>query len=91
MASTPVNDHIRYEPDEKCAPLSSFVVGIQGIMLVLPPAISIVVINVLAAGQDEEYLTWAVFSALVIVGIRGWGPGLLFRRNDGWLHSIVKR
>ncbi len=69
MASTPVNDHIRYEPDEKCSPLSSFVVGIQGIMLVLPPAISIVVINVLAAGQDEDYLTWAVFSALIIVGI----------------------
>jgi NCS2 family nucleobase:cation symporter-2/xanthine permease XanP len=69
LASTPVNDHIRYEPDEQCALLSSFVVGIQGIMLVLPPAISIVVINVLAAGQDEEYLTWAVFSALIIVGI----------------------
>ena len=69
MASTPVNDHIRYEPDEQCTPLSSFVVGIQGIMLVLPPAISIVVINALAAGQDEEYLTWAVFSALIIVGI----------------------
>ena len=69
MASTPTNDHIRYEPDEKCTPLSSFVVGIQGIILVLPPAVSIVVINVLAAGQDEAYLTWAVFSALIIVGI----------------------
>ena len=69
MASTPINDHIRYEPDEKCTPLSSFVVAIQGIILVLPPAVSIVVINVLAAGQDEVYLTWAVFSALIIVGI----------------------
>ena len=69
MASTPISDHIRYEPDEKCAPLSSFVVGIQSIILVLPLAVSIVVINVLAAGQDEAYLTWAVFSALIIVGI----------------------
>ncbi len=69
MASTPINDHIRYEPDEKCTPLSSFVVAIQGIILVLPPAVSIVVINVLAASQDEAYLTWAVFSALIIVGI----------------------
>ena len=69
MASTPVNDHIRYEPDEKCAPLSSFVVGIQSIILVLPLAVSIVVINVLATGQDEAYLTWSVFSALIIVGI----------------------
>ena len=69
MASTPVNDHIRYEPDEKCAPLSSFVVGIQSIILVLPLAVSIVVINVLATGQNEAYLTWSVFSALIIVGI----------------------
>ncbi len=65
MASTPTNDHIRYEPDEKCTPLSSFVVGIQGIVLVLPLAVSIVVINVLATGQDEAYLTWSVFSALI--------------------------
>ena len=69
MASTPTNDHIRYEPDEKCTPLSSFVVGIQGIVLVLPLAVSIVVINVLATGQDEAYLTWSVFSALIIVAI----------------------
>ena len=69
MASPPINDHIRYEPDEKCTPLSSFVVGIQGIVLVLPLAVSIVVINVLATGQDEAYLTWSVFSALIIVGI----------------------
>ena len=69
MASTPVNDHIRYEPDEKCTPLSSFVVAIQGIVLVLPLAVSIVVINVLATGQDEAYLTWSIFSALIIVGI----------------------
>jgi len=69
LASTPTNDHIRYEPDEKCTPLSSFVVGIQGIVLVLPLAVSIVVINVLATGQDEAYLTWSVFSALIIVAI----------------------
>ena len=69
MASTPVNDHIRYEPDERCSPLSSFVVAIQGVVLVLPLAVSIVVINVLATGQDEAYLTWSVFSALIIVAI----------------------
>ncbi len=69
MAPTPVNDHILYEPDEKCSPLSSFGVAIQGIVLVLPLAVSIVVINVLATGQDEAYLTWAVSSALIIVGI----------------------
>jgi len=69
LASANLNDHIRYEPDEKCPLLSSFVAGIQGLILVLPTTISIVVINVLAAGQGEEYLPWAMFSALIIVGI----------------------
>ena len=69
MASPSLNDHIRYEPDEKSPLLSSFVAGIQGLILVLPTTISIVVINVLAAGQGEEHLPWAMFSALIIVGI----------------------
>ena len=69
MATSQLNDHIRNEPDEKCSILSSFVVGVQGIILVLPPAISIVVITVLATGQNEAFLTWAVFAALIIVGI----------------------
>ena len=69
LGISPLNNHIRYEPDEKCPPLSSFVVGIQGIMLMLPPTISVVVVTVLAAGQGEEYLMGAMFAVLIIVGI----------------------
>jgi len=70
LALPPINDYIRYEPEEKCTPLSSFLVGMQGIMIpALPIVVSIVVINVLAASQDEAYLAWAVFSTLVILGI----------------------
>ncbi|MCY3543537.1 MAG: hypothetical protein OXH22_05800 [Chloroflexi bacterium] len=69
MATAQSNDHIRYEPEEKCSILTSFVVGIQGILLVLPPAISIVVVTVLSAGQDDDYLTWSMFAALIIVAI----------------------
>ena len=69
MASAPVNSHIRYEPDEQCPLLSSFVVGIQGIILMLPPTISVVIVTVLAADQGEEYLPWAMFAALIIVGL----------------------
>jgi NCS2 family nucleobase:cation symporter-2/xanthine permease XanP len=69
LASTPTNDHVRYEPDEKCTPLLSFVVAIQGVVLILPLVVSIVVINVLVSGQNEAYLTWSVFSALIIVAI----------------------
>ena len=68
MATAQSNDRIRYEPEETCSILTSFVVGIQGILLVLPPAISVIVVTVLAAGQDE-YLTWSMFAALTIVAI----------------------
>ncbi len=63
------NDRIRHEPEERCSILASFVVGIQGIMLVLPPAISVIVVTALAADQDDEYLAWAMFAALVIMAI----------------------
>ena len=63
------NDRIRREPEERCSIPTSFVVGIQGIMLVLPPAISVVVVTALAADQDEEYLAWAMFAALMIMAI----------------------
>lgn len=69
MASRQLNELVRYEPEERVPVLSSFVVGAQGILLVLPPAISIVVITVLATGQSEAFLTWAVFAALIIVGV----------------------
>ena len=69
MASTPTSDHIHHEPDEKCSPLLSLVVAMQGIVLILPLVVSIVVINVLVTGQNEAYLTWSVFSALIIVAI----------------------
>ena len=69
MATTQPSDRIRYEPEEKCSILTSFVVGIQGIMLVLPPAISVIVVTVLSAGQDDDYLTWSMFAALIIVAI----------------------
>ena len=69
MASTPKSDHIHHEPDEKCSPLLSLVVAMQGIVLILPLVVSIVVINVLVTGQNEAYLTWSVFSALIIVAI----------------------
>ena len=44
-------------------------VGIQGIMIVLAPAVLIVAITVLAGGQDERFLAWTVFAALIIVGV----------------------
>ena len=66
--SAPANERIRYERDERCPWLLACSVGIQGVMIVLAPAVLIVAITVLSGGQDERHLKWAVFAALIIVG-----------------------
>ena len=67
MASRRMNTTLRYEPDEQCSPLVAIGVGAQGITLVLAPTVLIVAVTILATGQGEEYLTWAVFATLLIV------------------------
>ena len=69
MAATQGNKEIRYEVDEWCPLPLALGVGIQGIMIGLAPTILIVAITVLAANQDDRYLSWAVFAALIISGI----------------------
>ena len=69
MASARPNENIRYEPDDRCPPLLALVVGVQGIIIGLAPTVLIVAITALAAGQDERYLSWAVFAALIISGL----------------------
>ncbi len=69
MASIHAGQAIRYEPDEPCSPLVAIGVGIQGVLLVLAPIVLVVAVSVLAAGQDAQQLTWAVFAALIVSGI----------------------
>ena len=63
-----VNEHIRYEPDERCPPLLSIGVALQGVMLTLTTTVLMVSITFLAADEGERYLSWAVFAALIISG-----------------------
>ena len=69
MATAQSNDHIRYEPEEKCSLLASLAVGVQGVILTLPILFSIGAITVLATGRDENYLSWAIFASLIVVAI----------------------
>ena len=62
------NEAIRYEPDEACPPLVALAVGVQGVMLVLATIVLIVAVTARAGGQDDDYVTWAVFASLVIAG-----------------------
>ncbi|MCY3616296.1 MAG: hypothetical protein OXG66_01360 [Acidimicrobiaceae bacterium] len=68
MSASNTDDAIRYEPDERCPPLIALGVGLQGVMLVLATIVLIVAITARAGGQDDSYLTWAVFASLVIAG-----------------------
>lgn len=81
MASPRLNDHIRYEPEDSCSPLLALAVGAQGILILIAPTVLVIAITAFASGQDEQYLTWAVFAALIIVGI----VTILQASRVGWL------
>ena len=63
-----VNEHIRYEPDDRCPLRVSTGVALQGVVISLTNTVLFVTITFRAGGQDAHYLEWAVFSALVIGG-----------------------
>ncbi len=60
---------IRYEADEKPPTLLAFGLGIQLATLILGGIVFTPAIIVRAAGGTEDYLSWAVFAALVISGL----------------------
>ena len=61
-----VNEHIRYGPDESCPLPLALGVAVQYVVLALPPTVLVVILTVRATGQDDGYLTWAVFAAFII-------------------------
>ena len=69
MEAARVDEHIRYEPDERCPPLVSAAVALQGVIIGVAPMIAIVAVVVQTAGQTESYLLWAIFAFLVVTGV----------------------
>ena len=63
-----VNEHIRYEPDERPPTPATLGVALQGGVLALSNSITIVTIFAVASDGDESYLSWAIFASLVIGG-----------------------
>ncbi|MDE0304853.1 MAG: purine/pyrimidine permease [Albidovulum sp.] len=63
------NAGIRYEPDEK-PPLPIIVgLGIQLAILNISVTILVTTVVMRAAGQEEAYLSWAVFAAVAVSGL----------------------
>lgn len=68
MAAASVNDNVRYEPDENPPRLVTIGSGIQAAILILAPVVLTVVIVSRIAGQSVEFMTWAIFAALLVGG-----------------------
>lgn len=69
MADVSTNENIRYEPEEKPPIAVALGVGLQAALVILAPIALTVVIVGRIAQQPEEYISWAVFAALLISGL----------------------
>lgn len=69
MAEAPENTEVRYEPDESPPLPVAFGAGLQAAAVIVAPVVLTVVIVARIANQDEAYITWGVFAALVISGL----------------------
>ena len=59
---------MRYGSGDRCPLPTAAGVGLQGAIFALAPLVLVVAITARAGGQDEDYLSWAVFAALIIAG-----------------------
>ncbi|MDE0269328.1 MAG: hypothetical protein OXI96_09925 [Acidimicrobiaceae bacterium] len=64
-----VNEYIRYQPDERCPPFLSISVAFQGVVIAMANMVLFVTVAVRAGNQSDDYLLWAIFSALIIGGV----------------------
>ena len=62
------SEHILYEPDERCPLSVSLAVGFQGAVFLVIATTLLVSITLGGDSHGEEYLIWAVFTALIING-----------------------
>ena len=67
--TAPVNQNIRYEPDDRLSHTLTFGLGLQYAALIIGGIVLTPAIIVRAAGESEAYLTWAVFTALAVSGL----------------------
>ncbi len=63
-----VNQHVRFEPDEHPPLLMTVGAGVQGAMIIVGAIVLGVVIVMRVAEQSQDYISWAVFAALLVSG-----------------------
>ena len=69
MASQPINENVRYEPNETPPHAITIGAGFQSAMVIVAPVVLTVVIVSRIADQPDSYIQWAAFAALLVSGI----------------------
>ncbi len=69
MASQPVNENVRYEPNETPPHAITIGAGFQSAMVIVAPVVLTVVIVARIADQPDSYIEWGAFAALLVSGI----------------------
>ena len=69
MATSPINDNVRYEPDENPPPLVTAGAGVQAALSIIGGVVLGVLIVFRIAEQPEASLAWAVFGAMLVSGV----------------------
>lgn len=69
MAAEPVNENIRYEPDEQPPAPLAIGAGFQAALIMVAPVVLTVVIVLQISGQPAAYMAWAVFAAMLVSGL----------------------
>ena len=60
---------VLYDPDDRCPLLVALGVGFQGVVLVLAPTVLCATVIAEKGYDGDQYLTWAIFAALIINGV----------------------
>lgn len=63
------NSNLSYEANDASPPLVTLGVAAQGAVIAISNIVTITTVFVLAVRADADYLSWALFSSLVVAGI----------------------
>ncbi|WP_420442840.1 uracil-xanthine permease family protein [Candidatus Poriferisodalis sp.] len=69
MSADEADGAVRYEPDDRCPERVSISVALQGVLLVVAPTVVLASFAAQASDQDDSYVSWAVFAALLVSGV----------------------
>ena len=69
MATTDINENVRYEPNESPPPLIAAGAAAQATILMVTPIVLTVVIVMRIADQPQSIIVWGAFGALLVSGL----------------------